>query len=413
MADTVGVPEAPPNRTNTTGLISAFYLEIEYLLDRVERASNHYHTLGIERSAVAQDVNDAYEKAVVILQPPHQKVRDALPEGMRIRIGEAFAKVSEAYDTLIDAERRAAYEGAALSKRKFVRVQPLDIRWARPKGPGLVAEQPPVEEKESDAAPEPDNEQTINIRFFHEQERVFVKVSKDAAAKLRRCERFKLSIPALVTGYERSGTKWKEVTKTLDVSRVGAAVRMSRRIKHGVIVHVILPLPTRLRSHGFTEPGYSTYAIVRRIQPPEDGTRLIGLEFIGARPPGDFLKKPWATFRTQRWAGIDRRSEPRQTRVERIEIEYLDAAQATLAKETAVSENVSASGARVRVKQAPADFEWLRVKSLKRGFESLAVLRNQYVGKDGIERLCLEFFEHQFPDMPTSFEESEQPESAA
>jgi hypothetical protein len=132
----------------------------------------------------------------------------------------------------------------------------------------------------------------------------------------------------------------------------------------------------------------------------------VGLEFIGAQPPGDFLKKPWATFKTQKWVGPDRRQEPRETIVERIEVEYLDAEQQPIGKEIAITENISPSGARIRVKDAPGNFECLRIKSPKRRFESLALLRNQFTGKDGIERLCLEFVESKFPVVPVAEKES-------
>jgi len=408
MADNVRIStESGPSgsaRVSTGSLISSFYLQIEYLLDRVAASTNHYQTLGIERSCKLDQVSEAYEKAVVVLQPPHQKVRDAMPDELRSRIGEAFAKVSEAFDVLSNEERRAVYDGSVVvNKRSFVRLQPLDLQWSKNNG------SKPAEENVAPAAtpieeppPEPDNSRTIDIRVFCEQERAFVKARNETGAKLRRCERFKLSIPALVTGYEPGGSKWKEVSKTIDVSRVGASVKIKRRMKHGVIVHVTLPLPTRLRSHGFTDPSYHTYAIVRRIRTPEPGIHEVGFEFLGASPPSDFLKKPWGTFKTQKWAGPDRRCEPRETRVERVEVEYLDAEQQVLSSEIGVTESISASGLRMRVKAAPPIFDWIRIKSKKVGFESIAELRNQYVGKDEIERLCVEFLEGKWPGMPTA-----------
>jgi hypothetical protein len=41
---------------NTGKLISAYYLEIEYLLERIEGANSHYQTLGVERSADSEEV---------------------------------------------------------------------------------------------------------------------------------------------------------------------------------------------------------------------------------------------------------------------------------------------------------------------------------------------------------------------
>src|SRR5262245_56551435 len=131
MADTVAAPREPGTvGRNTASLISSFYLEIEYALARIESAANHYQSLGIDRTATLEQINHAYEQTVVQLQPPHQKVRDALSNDVKVRIAEAFAKVSEAYDTLANKERRATYDGASIDKRAYVRLQPIETTWS-------------------------------------------------------------------------------------------------------------------------------------------------------------------------------------------------------------------------------------------------------------------------------------------
>ena len=172
---------------------------------------------------------------------------------------------------------------------------------------------------------------------------------------------------------------------------------MRTRVKHGLVMHITLPLPTKLRSHGFSEAGYNMYAIVRRVDPLIDGMRVVGLEFIGANPPTDFLHKPWATFRTQKWSGPDRRKEPREQRAEPLAVEYLDGSMKRIAREAAITENVSPNGARVCVKGVPTEFDFIRVTSPNRSFNSLALLRNQWTGSDGNERLCLEFVDQKWP----------------
>jgi len=201
----------------------------------------------------------------------------------------------------------------------------------------------------------------------------------------------------LIAGYDNNGGKWQEVTKTIDVSRIGVALKMRRRVKHGLVVHITLPLPTKLRSHGFSEAGYNMYAIVRRVEPLIDGVRVIGLEFIGASPPSDYLYKPWATFRTQKWNGLDRRREPREKRSEAVAVEYLDETMQQLAREAGITEDVSLNGARICVRSAPPEFEFVRVTSQNRNFNSLALLRNQWSGTDGYERLCVQFIDQRWP----------------
>jgi hypothetical protein len=163
------------------------------------------------------------------------------------------------------------------------------------------------------------------------------------------------------------------------------------------VVHVTLPLPLKLRSHGFSEPGYNMYAIVRRVELAEDGFRVVGLEFLGAHPPGGYLYNPWATFRTQQWAGAERRREPRVERAEPVMIHFLNESMQTISYEMTVTENLSLSGARVIIKSDPPDFDVVRMTGLKRRFEGLALLRNRFTGEDNSERICLKFIDNKWP----------------
>lgn len=386
------VPGNGSGPLNTGKLISAYYLEIEYLLERVEGATTHFQTLGVERTAASEEIIAAYQKSVGVLHPSYHKVRAAVPDEMLARIDRAFKKVSEAFSVLTDAKKRAAYE-TSLAARIYS-TKPLDI-------PML----PPSKDTDKKAPKdrEADDKKLVNaeaseINVSPEMRPVFTRASThESGAERRRCERFKLTVPALVAGYEREGGKWQEVTRTIDVSRMGVAVRMRHGVKHGLVVHVTLPLPTKLRSHGFSEAGYNMYAIVRRVEPLIGGVRVAGLEFIGANPPGDYLYKPWATFRTQKWSGPDRRRERRHERVEPVAVEYLDESMQRIAREASVTENVSSGGARIRVKSAPPEFEFVRITNPSRGFISLALLRNRWSGSDGFERLCLQFVDQKWP----------------
>jgi len=51
-------------------------------------------------------------------------------------------------------------------------------------------------------------------------------------------------------------------------------------VQPGLVLHLNMPLPTKLRSHGYSDPSYQLYAIVRRAEPLKSGTRIIGLEFL-------------------------------------------------------------------------------------------------------------------------------------
>ena len=384
---------------NTGKLISAYYLEIEYLLERIEGANTHYQTLGVERSANSEEVILAYQKAVTVLHPSYHKVRAAVPDEMLVRIDQAFKKVSEAFALLTNSNQRGQYDGQQRTPRSYS-TRPLDVA-KTPAQTGTNSAQPRDAEA-SDNKHESDNKHIgvagIQINVAPEMRPVFTKASAGgASSERRRCERFKLTVPVLIAGNDRTGGKWQEVTKAIDVSRIGVALRMRRRVKHGLVVHITLPLPTKLRNHGFSEAGYNMYAIVRRVEPLIDGMRVVGLEFIGATPPTDYLYKPWATFRTQKWIGLDRRREPREKRAEPVAVEYLDESMERIACEAGVTEDLSPGGARVCVKAVPPEFEFVRITNPNRSFNSLALVRNQWSGTDGYERLCLQFVDQQWP----------------
>ena len=384
----LALPSRRSRPLSTGKLISAYYLEVDYLLERIEGATNHYQTLGVERSATCDAIILAYQSSVAVLHPSYHKVRAAVSDEMLQRIDKAFKRVSQAFTILTDATKRTEYAGSLNSRPTPAR--PVEKPKQQPRRSSQSSNEPRAI-KRTEAA-------SIELNVSPELRPALTRSStQEASAERRRCERFKLSVPALVAGYDCEGGKWQEVTKTIDVSRIGVALRLRRRVLPGTVVHVTMPLPMKLRSHGFSDPGYNMYAIVRRAEPLIDGLRIVGLEFIGATPPADYLYKPWATFRTKKWKGPDRRREPREDRNEPVAIEYLDESMQRISRVAAVTENVSSSGARVCVKAAPLTFEFVRVTSPKLTFNGLALVRNQWTGTDGFERLCLQFVDQKWP----------------
>ena len=391
--------EAKPKGGTTGKLISAYYLEVEYLLERIEGATNHYQALGLERTANNEETIGAYQQSVSVLHPPQHKVRAALPDDMMVRVDRAFKRISEAFGVLASHKKRVVYDK---SLKRNVRT-PLHIEVPgeapRPPTPSAVdlANQSSANVLTTDKQDRSAAADTIDIIAIGQQP-VFTRITDKAAAEnRRRCERFKLTVPALVAGYDPENKRWQEVAKTVDVGRMGVAVRMQQRVRHGAVVHVTLPLPTKLRNHGFSDAGYNMYAIVRRVEPVQDGFRLVGLEFIGNHPPAGYLYKPWATFRTQKWNGLNRRREERIDHIEPVLLEYLDENKQPLSHASAVTENISASGARVCTRSIAPEFEFVRIAKMDRSFESIARVRNQYTGKDGFERLCLELLDQKWP----------------
>ncbi len=387
------------NRVNTGKLISAYYLEIEPLLERVECSSTHYQTLGLERSATNEQIILAYHHTVKLLHPSYYKVRAAVPDEMLVRIDRIFGKVSQAMFVLTTPHKRIEYDESLRrpiqSPSRIILGKVNDT--SAPAAPVPQIKPPPESAaQKTDVKPAAPNAIDINVNLIERP--IFTKLASEGKEyNRRRCDRFNLSVPILVAGYDGAGGKWQEIGKTVNVSRLGVAVKMRKRVRHGAVLHVTLPLPMKLRSHGFAEHGYNMYAIVRRVELPRDGIRVVGLEFIGKNPPAGYLYKPWATFRTQKWTGADRRMEPREDRAEPVVIEYLHESMQSLGRTVAVTENISRGGARVCIKSAPPEFDLVKITNVDRTFDSLAFVRNHYIDKDGFDRLCLQFVNNKWP----------------
>lgn len=343
-----------------TQQMSAYYLELERLLDRIEQSTLYYQILNIDRSASLDSVKLAYQQLIATLFPPY-KISAGIPEQMLSRMGRAFERAARAFSVLALATRRAEYDGALMSR---------------------PAESPSPQTAKSGEA---------EITKWRPRK------ASSPGSNRRRGERFKLALPVQITGYTRRNGKWQEMAETIDVSRSGITLKMRRRVQHGNVLYVTLPMPEKLRVHNYAAPSYNTYALVRRVGRIRDGAREVGLEFLGEHPPIGYLEKPCALYRTKPWAGGERRRKPRQTSAEVVSIEYFNEAMQLIAKGNARTEDISPAGLRVLVREAPQEFELARVASLARGFESFATLCNRSLGKDGFERLSLEFIDAEWP----------------
>ena len=381
----------------TTEQMSAYYLELERLLERVEGSVTHYQALGVERAAAYEDVRLTYQQALALLYPAY-KMSATFPADTLARIERAFGKVSRAFSVLANYANRLSYDNALQvrtpDKKATTTAPPVShvLNEARP--PGAISSKlsspvPPAAARSS--------EQPINIHNRPQAQKVHSAFSESASDdNRRRCERFRLSIPARITGFEKKAGKWNEMAETVDVSRTGVNLRMRRHVKHGTVLYVTLPLPTKLRAHGYAEPSYNVYALVRRVDPPRNGLRLVGLEFLGEHPPMGYLDKPWSSFQSRNWGGNNRRRRDRRELIEIIAVEYFNESMQLVAKEMGRTENISRGGMRVCVRTAPPEFDMIRINCPARGFESFAAVCNRYVGKDGFDRLCLKFLNNEW-----------------
>ncbi|HZS03229.1 MAG TPA: PilZ domain-containing protein, partial [Blastocatellia bacterium] len=268
----------PPGAAKT----QAYFIEVDELLAAIERADTPYHVLSLDRSASRERVLEAYQQVLNLLFPPYH-LSVSFPAEFRHRLDQAFEKTAQALSVLADFNRRKEYDQ---------RPQPI----TKPSPP---AEKPTSRLRHL-------SDETIEIGQTVAQREVFT-ISKDDGKNRRRSERFKMKLPVRVTGHDRQEGRWHEMTESVDVSRTGVLIRVSHRVLHNTVLQLTLPLPLKLRAHGFTEATYNVYGIVRRVVPLNEGVRAVGVEFIGEHPPPGYLDKPWAVCRTKQWLGINRR----------------------------------------------------------------------------------------------------------
>ena len=378
---------------STTGRMSTYFLDLDGVLSRIESATIYYQVFAVDRTAALETIKGAFESITNLLYPSYE-IGKTLPPEINARVERAFVKASKAFAVLASFAKRKEYDLALLSISENP-VARLDQQPNRPahdpnkKSPGSAS-------SDRSAAMPKDNAIAINRSI---PQGVAFRESAEAVPtqNRRRCERFKLSIPARVTGYDHNNVKWNEMTETIDVSRTGVRLKLRRRVKQGMVLFATLPLPSKLRSHGFAEQSYNVYILVRRVEPPKHGVRAIGAEFLGERPPNGFLEKPWGTFRVKRWSGNERRRPQREKVSEIVKVEYLDESMQSIGREETKTEDISRGGLRLVTKAAPSEFDLVLVSCPRLKFEALAALRNRYRGKDGFERLCFQLIEKQFP----------------
>src|ERR1044072_9984691 len=102
------------NPTQQSYISENYAAELHERLDEIGKATTHYQTLALGQAASYEEVVKAY-KATVSLLYPAETLRSALPDRSLSEIENAFRKVSSAFTTLVEREKRAAYDSVLLS----------------------------------------------------------------------------------------------------------------------------------------------------------------------------------------------------------------------------------------------------------------------------------------------------------
>jgi PilZ domain-containing protein len=202
-----------------------------------------------------------------------------------------------------------------------------------------------------------------------------------------------VSLPVRVKGEDDDGHSWQEQATSRDASEGGAAVALDHRVRPGQLLHVSLPLPTRLRRSGLLTPAYQVYALVRWVR----ATGEIGVLFLDSHPRG-YERNPEGLFLHP----VGQTAEERR-RAQRVDGPFFfglrrempDAKGPT--EEAAVAENLSEGGARVKSALQLSRGDVIHLRELGGLFRTRAEIRNVYVGPDRVQRANLMFLDEPAP----------------
>jgi curved DNA-binding protein CbpA len=133
--------------------------DLDAFLARLDSASNHYEVLNVISSASPERIKNSYYALARLYHPDKFHLQTSAT--LHARIESAFARITQAYETLMDARRRSGYDAklAAVEKsRKFAQSAPKK----------LVQEADGTSASDSGTAPEAESESKRAENNFEE-----------------------------------------------------------------------------------------------------------------------------------------------------------------------------------------------------------------------------------------------------
>ena len=229
-------------------------------------------------------------------------------------------------------------------------------------------------------------------------------------------DRLALQLPVRVRCRETLDYEWTELTRLMNVTPFGAGFMLRRPTEKGRLLHMTIPMPRQLRVFDHVEDQYRVWAIVRHVKAEFADTGIgfvIGVAFIGKRPPDSYLKQPWKRYEvstgtfdavyeveellTPAASVGDQRVETRHTIALDMRLEVVNERGVVVETEHTVTENISAHGAKLFTTLDIQQGRFIRLTSDQYGISVHAAVRSRQTGADGIARLHVEFIDKEWP----------------
>ena len=244
--------------------------------------------------------------------------------------------------------------------------------------------------------------------------------------KQRKARRIDTSMPVRVQYQTDRTGGWDEVSRLLQVSPLGAGIKLKHFVETGRLVLLTMPLLPELRTFDFSEPQYKVWGLVRYINwenvsynaRGEASLYEIGIAFVGKHPPDSYQKDPATTYQITGFSqsglwqieegkpdvfvpspkeAYDGRNDGRFMIPLNIVIEVLNEGGTVMLSESSVTENVSLSGASVFTTLNVKAGAYVRMVCPEYNISVLSMVRSRQTAEDGFTRLHLEFIDQQFP----------------
>ena len=103
--------------TDTAAEAAKELAELETFLERLGKANNYYEIIDLLPGADANEIKLAYYALARRYHPDRFHLQSGTPQ--HARISSAFARITQAYETLTDSTARSAYDAALERARKF------------------------------------------------------------------------------------------------------------------------------------------------------------------------------------------------------------------------------------------------------------------------------------------------------
>ena len=199
-----------------------------------------------------------------------------------------------------------------------------------------------------------------------------------------------------------------ESVHVVSASAGGVGFYSEQKCAVGQIVSLMMEMPRDLRRYDQDKKFYKVWALVQHCEKLTRSS-FIGVAFIGATPPDSYLANPTASFRI---AGVGpngfwtvketerphrQRSHTRFRNSIEVHLVFVDSEGKEEDSETALTDNISETGAAVFSNARREVGELVRVSASGYGFEATAIIRNTQADGDGRPRLHLEFIDTSFP----------------